>query len=142
MSPSSTAPAWPGTRRSPTCGRSTSSPANSSPNWPPCGHPVAPGELGENVTTYGVDLLALPTGALLRLGPEAVVEVTGLRNPCLQLDAFQEGLLRRVVGRAPDGSVVRRAGIMGVVRTGGTLRPGDPVGVELPAGEHRPLEPV
>ncbi|MGW8542761.1 MOSC domain-containing protein [Streptomyces albidoflavus] len=88
------------------------------------------------------ELLALPTGALLRLGPEAVVEVTGLRNPCLQIDAFQEGLLRRVVGRAPDGSVVRRAGIMGVVRTGGTLRPGDPVGVELPAGEHRPLEPV
>ncbi|MFB8417602.1 MOSC domain-containing protein [Streptomyces albidoflavus] len=106
------------------------------------GHPVAPGELGENVTTHGVDLLALPTGALLRLGPEAVVEVTGLRNPCLQIDAFQEGLLRRVVGRAPDGSVVRKAGIMGVVRTGGTLRPGDPVGVELPAGEHRPLERV
>ena len=106
------------------------------------GHPVAPGELGENVTTYGIDLLALPIGTLLRLGPEAVVEVTGLRNPCLQIDAFQEGLLRRVAGRAPDGSVVRRAGIMGVVRTGGTLRPGDPVGVELPAGEHRPLERV
>ncbi|MGW4377027.1 MOSC domain-containing protein [Streptomyces albidoflavus] len=106
------------------------------------GHPVAPGELGENVTTHGVDLLALPTGALLRLGPEAVVEVTGLRNPCLQIDAFQEGLLRRVVGRAPDGSVVRKAGIMGVVRVGGTLRPGDPVGVELPVGEHRPLERV
>lgn len=106
------------------------------------GHPVAPGELGENVTTYGIDLLALPTGTLLRLGPDAVVEVTGLRNPCLQIDAFQEGLLRRVVGRAPDGSVLRRAGIMGVVRTGGTLRPGDPVGVELPAGENRPLERV
>ncbi|ESQ04325.1 MOSC domain protein [Streptomyces sp. ADI96-15] len=106
------------------------------------GHQVGPGELGENVTTHGIDLLALPTGTLLRLGPEAVVEVTGLRNPCLQIDAFQEGLLRRVVGRAPDGSVVRRAGIMGVVRVGGTLRPGDPVGVELPVGEHRPLERV
>ncbi|MGX1780927.1 MOSC domain-containing protein [Streptomyces diastaticus] len=106
------------------------------------GHAVAPGELGENVTTHGIDLLGLPVGTLLRLGPEAVVEATGLRNPCLQIDLFQDGLLRRVVGRDEDGGIVRKAGIMGVVRTGGTLRPGDPIGVELPAGEHRPLERV
>ncbi|MFD5184255.1 MOSC domain-containing protein [Streptomyces sp. NPDC058372] len=106
------------------------------------GHTVAPGELGENVTTHGIDLLGLPVGTLLRLGPQAVVEVTGLRNPCLQIDAFQDGLLKRVVGRGEDGGIVRKAGIMGVVRTGGTLRPGDPIAVELPAGEHRPLERV
>ncbi|MZD06590.1 MOSC domain-containing protein [Streptomyces sp. SID5785] len=108
------------------------------------GFAVHPGDLGENVTTRGVDLLALPAGTLLHLGGDgAVVEVTGLRNPCLQIDAFQDGLLRQVVGRDPDtGAVVRRAGIMSVVREGGVVRPGDPVRVELPAAPHRPLAPV
>ncbi|MBM7440336.1 MOSC domain-containing protein YiiM [Streptomyces sp. HB132] len=106
------------------------------------GFEVGPGDLGENVTTSGIDLLALPVGTLLRLGDEAVVEVTGLRNPCLQIDNFQEGLLRQVVGRADDGTVVRKAGIMGVVRTGGVVRPGDAVEVRLPAEPHRPLERV
>ncbi|MYW64572.1 MOSC domain-containing protein [Streptomyces sp. SID8379] len=108
------------------------------------GHEVRPGDLGENVTTRGIDLLALPTGTLLRFGDGgAVVEVTGLRNPCLQIDAFQDGLLKRVVGRDPEsGEIVRRAGIMSVVREGGVVRPGDAVHAELPAHPHTPLERV
>ncbi|HEY9438572.1 MAG TPA: MOSC domain-containing protein [Streptomyces sp.] len=106
------------------------------------GFEVAPGDLGENVTTSGIDLLGLPVGTLLHLGDEAVVEVTGLRNPCYQIDHFQEGLLKQVVSRNADGTLVRKAGIMGIVAIGGFVRPGDPVGVELPAGPHRPLERV
>ncbi|MEV6781616.1 MOSC domain-containing protein [Streptomyces sp. NPDC051098] len=106
------------------------------------GFEVAPGDLGENITTEGIDLLALPVGTLLRLGDEAVVEVTGLRNPCLQIEAFRRGLLKQVVGRDADGRVVHKAGIMSVVRTGGVVRPGDPIGVELPAGPHKRLERV
>ncbi|MBW5486316.1 MOSC domain-containing protein [Streptomyces bambusae] len=106
------------------------------------GHTVAPGHLGENVTTQGIDLLSLPTGTLLHLGAEAVVEVTGLRNPCLQIDAFQDGLLKQVVGRDEAGRIVRKAGIMGVVHQGGTVRPGDPVTITLPALPHIPLDRV
>ncbi|MGP3952906.1 MOSC domain-containing protein [Streptomyces sp. 7N604] len=106
------------------------------------GFEVGPGRLGENITTAGIDLLALPTGTLLRLGAEAVVEVTGLRNPCLQIDTFQDGLLKQVVGRDEDGRLVRKAGIMGIVVTGGEVRAGDAIGVELPAEPHRPLERV
>jgi MOSC domain-containing protein YiiM len=103
---------------------------------------VRPGDIGENVTTRGLNLLALPTGALLRLGPDAVIEVTGLRNPCTQLDAFQDGLMAAVLGRAPDGSVIRKAGVMAVVLTGGEVRPGDPIEVRLPEAPHSPLAPV
>jgi MOSC domain-containing protein YiiM len=106
------------------------------------GFTVAAGDMGENVTTRGVDLLALPTGTRLRLGDAALVEVTGLRNPCLQLDGFQPGLMKAVLGRDEHGELVRKAGIMGVVLAGGTVRPGDPIHVELPAGPHRPLAPV
>ncbi|MFH8259015.1 MOSC domain-containing protein [Streptomyces roseolus] len=106
------------------------------------GFAVAPGDLGENVTTRGVDLLALPTGTRLHLGAQAVVEITGLRNPCAQIDGFRHGLLKQVVGRDADGALVRKAGIMGIVLTGGEVRPGDPVRVELPAAPHRPLERV
>lgn len=106
------------------------------------GYEVAAGQLGENVTTRGIDLLGLPTGTLLRLGDEAVVEVTGLRNPCPQIDGFDQGLLKQMVGRNEDGTTWRRAGIMSVVLTGGVVRPGDPVAVELPDGPHRPLEVV
>ncbi|MEU4657943.1 MOSC domain-containing protein [Streptomyces sp. NPDC023723] len=106
------------------------------------GFEVGPGELGENVTTRGIDLLGLPVGTLLRLGGAAVLEVTGLRNPCLQIDAFQDGLLKRVVGRDEAGRIVRRAGIMTVVREGGVVRPGDPITAELPSGPHRPLDRV
>lgn len=106
------------------------------------GFDVRPGQLGENVTTRGVDLLGLPTGTLLRLGAEAVVEVTGLRNPCVQIDHFQRGVLEHVVGRDEQGSVIRRAGIMSIVLTGGRVLPGDDIIVELPTGLHRPLQPV
>ncbi|MEN3613498.1 MOSC domain-containing protein [Plantactinospora sp. ZYX-F-223] len=106
------------------------------------GHEVAAGEMGENVTTRGVDLLGLPVGTLLRLGDAAVVEVTGLRNPCAQIDNFQPGLLKRVVHRDEAGNLVRLAGIMGVVREGGEIRPGDEISVELPPEPHRPLDRV
>ncbi|MFK0115328.1 MOSC domain-containing protein [Streptomyces sp. NPDC090994] len=106
------------------------------------GFEVAPGELGENVTTRGIDLLGLPAGTLLRLGDTAVLEVTGLRNPCLQIDAFQDGLLKRVVGRDEEGRIVRKAGIMTIVREGGVVRPGDTITAEPPTGPHRPLDRV
>ncbi|MBD0740890.1 MOSC domain-containing protein [Streptomyces sp. CBMA152] len=106
------------------------------------GFEVLPGQLGENITTGGLDLLSLPTGTLLHIGAEAVVEITGLRNPCAQIDTFQNGLLKQVVGRDETGAVVRKAGIMSVVRSGGVVRPGDPIEVELPAEPHRPLEQV
>ncbi|MFJ5551683.1 MOSC domain-containing protein [Streptomyces sp. NPDC093225] len=106
------------------------------------GFEVRAGDLGENVTTSGLDLLGLSAGTLLHLGDEAVVEVTGLRNPCLQIDAFRAGLLKRVVGRDESGALVRKAGIMGVVRRGGTVRPGDAIVVEAPEGPHVPLDRV
>ncbi|KAB8188634.1 MOSC domain-containing protein [Nonomuraea phyllanthi] len=106
------------------------------------GFTVRPGELGENITTSGIDLLGLPVGTLLRLGDEAVVEVTGLRNPCVQIDNVQDGLLKQVLGRDGAGNLVRRAGIMSIVITGGVVRPGDPIEVELPAEPHRPLDRV
>lgn len=106
------------------------------------GHRVPPGALGENVTTTGVDLLGLPPGTVLRLGTTAEVLVTGLRNPCRQIEDFQPGLLARLVDRAADGAPVRKAGIMSVVRRGGEVRPGDPVTVVLPPEPHRRLAPV
>jgi MOSC domain-containing protein YiiM len=106
------------------------------------GFVVKPGEMGENVTTRGIDLLALPVGARLHLGAAAVVEVTGLRNPCVQLDRFQPGLMAAVLDRDEHGGLVRKAGVMGIVVAGGDVRPGDRVRVELPPGPHRPLEPV
>lgn len=106
------------------------------------GFGVAPGAIGENITTRGLDLLALPTGARLTLGAQAVVEITGLRNPCTQLDRFQSGLMQAVLGRDEAGAVTLRAGIMGVVLASGEVKPGDRITVELPAGEHRPLRRV
>jgi MOSC domain-containing protein YiiM len=106
------------------------------------GHDVTPGALGENVTTAGIDLLGLPLGTVLELGSEATVELTGLRNPCRQIQAFQPGLLQQMLGRGADGSVRRRAGVMSVVRRTGQVRPGDPVRVLLPPEPHRPLRVV
>lgn len=106
------------------------------------GFTVAPGELGENITTRGIDLLGLPVGTLLRVGDSATLEVTGLRNPCLQINAFQDGLLKQVVGRDETGHIVRKAGIMSVVREGGVVRPGDRIEAILPDGPHRPLDRV
>ena len=106
------------------------------------GFVVEAGQMGENITTRGVALLELPTGTLLHLGDTAVVEVTGLRNPCPQLDQFQPGLLAAVLDRDPEGNLVRKAGIMGVVRVGGDVIPGDGIRVELPPQPYRLLERV
>jgi MOSC domain-containing protein YiiM len=106
------------------------------------GFDVAPGVMGENVTTRGIDLLALPAGTLLRLGAQAVVEVTGLRNPCVQLDRLQAGLTAANLERGEDGELVRKAGVMGVVVAGGEVRAGDEIRVELPPEPHTPLRPV
>ncbi len=106
------------------------------------GFVVAPGEMGENVTTRGIDLLALSTGARLRLASDAVVEITGLRNPCRQLDGLHRGLMAAMLDRDARSRLVRKAGVMGVVLRGGTVVAGDGIHVEHPAGPRRPLEPV
>lgn len=105
-------------------------------------HAVFPGDMGENVTTRGIALLALPAGTRLRLGAEAEIELTGLRNPCSQIDRFQPGLMANVLDRDANGQLVRKAGVMGVVRRGGVVRPGDAIVVQLPETPRRPLEPV
>ena len=106
------------------------------------GFNVRPGQMGENVTTRGIDLLSLPEGTLLELGHNAAVRVTGLRNPCSQIDGFQKGLLHAVLGRKPDGSLIPKAGIMAVVLKSGEVRPGDAIRVTLPLQPHRPLDRV
>ncbi len=106
------------------------------------GFAVEASEIGENVTTRGLDLLKLPRGTRLHLGTSAVVEVAGLRNPCVQLDDFHKGLKEAVLGRAEDGSLIRKTGIMGVVAVGGEVRRGDGITVELPPLPHLRLEPV
>jgi MOSC domain-containing protein YiiM len=106
------------------------------------GHTVRPGDMGENVTTSGVDLLALPTGTRLRLGADALIEVTGLRNPCSQIDGFDRGLLKAVLGRAEDGTLERKGGVMAIVLSGGVVHPGDIIDVLLPAEPFVPLQPV
>lgn len=98
--------------------------------------------MGENVTTRGVDLLALPVGTKLRLGDDAVVELTGLRNPCSQLDSIQQGLRKAVLDTDEDGKLIRKSGIMGVVLTGGTVRAGDGIRVEIPPEPHVALDRV
>ena len=103
------------------------------------GFSVGAGQMGENVTTRGIDLLSLPTGTRLRIGRAALVEITGLRNPCVQIDRFRKGLMKAVLGRDADGNLVRKAGIMGIVIEGGEVRPGDGIQVELPPQPHRPL---
>ena len=103
---------------------------------------VGPGQMGENVTTRGIDLLSLPVGTRLLLGADAVVEVTGLRNPCHQLNGIQEGLMAATLDRDSDGKLIRKAGIMGIVLAGGMVRPGDPIAITLPAEPHRALEKV
>lgn len=106
------------------------------------GFAIAPGAIGENVLTRGVDLLALPTGTQLLLGAEAVVELTGLRNPCVQMDRFAPGLQEAVLDRDADGGLVRRSGVMSIVLRGGVVRAGDPIVVTPPEGEPVPLRPV
>ena len=106
------------------------------------GFDMSAGQMGENITTRGVDLLGLPAGTLLHLGSTAIVEVTGLRNPCTQLDGIQPGLMAAVLGRDEDGSLTRKAGIMSIVRADGEVAPGDSITVEPPAEPHHALEVV
>jgi MOSC domain-containing protein YiiM len=106
------------------------------------GFEVGPANLGENITTAGIDLLSLPRHTLLRVGDHVQLEVTGLRNPCAQIERFQPGLLAAVLDRGPNNEVVRKAGIMTVVRAGGLVRPGDRIDVETPPLPHLPLERV
>jgi len=106
------------------------------------GYEVGPGDIGENLTTRGIDLLALPTGTRLHLGETAVVEVTGLRTPCSQIDRFQPGLMAEMLDRDPEGNLIRKAGIMGIVVAGGEIRPGDAIVAELPPEPHLALGPV
>jgi MOSC domain-containing protein YiiM len=106
------------------------------------GFDIGPGEMGENITTRGLDLLGMPTGTRLRLGAGAVITITGLRNPCSQLNKIQPGLMKAVLDRDAQGQLVRKAGVMAVVDAGGLVRVGDPIVVELPAAPHAPLEPV
>ncbi len=103
---------------------------------------VAPGQMGENITTCGIDLLGLPGGTRLQLGEAALVEVTGLRNPCAQLDGFQPGLMAAVLGRGAQGGLIRKASVMAIVLLGGVVRPGVPIRVELPPEPRRSLVPV
>jgi hypothetical protein len=106
------------------------------------GFAVAAGDLGENITTRGIDLLALPVGTVLRLGAQAQVELTGLRNPCAQLDRFAPGLMQAVLERGPQGALIRKAGVMAVVRAAGRVAAGDALTVQWPPTPHRPLAPV
>lgn len=103
---------------------------------------VTPGQMGENITTRGIDLLALSAGSRLRFGDAALVEITGLRNPCVQIERFRTGLLAAVLGRSPDGLLVRKAGVMGVILRSGFVRPGDSIAVAHTPSEHEALQPV
>ena len=106
------------------------------------GFTVSPGQAGENVTTRGIPLLELPVGTRLHLGDTAVVELTGLRDPCAQLDTFQPGLMTAVLDEDAQGNVIRKAGVMSIVLAGGEVKPGDSIVVELPPLPHKPLEVV
>jgi MOSC domain-containing protein YiiM len=103
---------------------------------------VKPGQMGENITTEGIDLLGLSAGTQLKIGSSAVVEVTGLRNPCSQIERFKPGLLAAVLGRAADGSVLRKAGVMAIVLEGGSIQAGDAISVLRKPRLHTPLQPV
>ena len=106
------------------------------------GFGAKPGEIGENITTRGIDILGLPTGTRLHLGATAIVEITGLRNPCVQLNSFQPGLMSALLDRDADGGIIRKAGVMGIVRTSGELYPQDSIRVEFPPPPHHALEKV
>lgn len=106
------------------------------------GFAIAPGQMGENITTHGIDLLGLPTYTRLHLGKAAVIEVTGLRNPCRQLDQMQPGLMAAVLDHDEQGNLIRKAGIMSVVITGGEVFQGDEIKIEMPPEPHQPLARV
>jgi MOSC domain-containing protein YiiM len=105
------------------------------------GYSVAPGDMGENVTTSGIDLLGLSQGTRLHLGDEAIIEITGLRNPCTQINGLASGLMKQTLGRDEEGNIIRKAGVMSIVLAGGVVKPGDSIRIEAPAA-HVPLAPV
>ena len=106
------------------------------------GFDIAPAQLGENITTRGIDLLALPKSAILKIGSDVVLELTGLRNPCSQIESFEKGLLGAVLDKTEDGELVRKAGVMSIVIAGGNVQAGDNVEIELPPLPHAKLERV
>ena len=106
------------------------------------GFMVSPGQMGENITTVEIDLLNLSKGTKLELGENAIVEITGLRNPCVQLDGIQKGLMKAVLDKDADGNLIRKAGIMGIVLQGGEVKPNDKIKIEIPPGPFVPLEKV
>jgi len=106
------------------------------------GFHVGPGIMGENITTRGVDLLDLPRDTLMQIGDEVVIQVTGLRNPCKQLDNYQEGLLAAVLDKTSEGELIRKSGVMGIVIKGGDITAGDPIALKLPGKPHHKLERV
>lgn len=106
------------------------------------GFEITPGQLGENITTLGIDVLSLPVRTILRLGSNAVIQVTGLRNPCSQLDHFQPGLMAAVLDKTAEGKLIRKSGIMGVVLQSGSVKTGDSIVVELPPEPHQALDRI
>jgi MOSC domain-containing protein YiiM len=103
---------------------------------------VLPGQMGENITTLGIPLLALSQGTLLGIGRDALVQITGLRNPCAQIESFMPGLLAAVLDRTEEGKLVRKAGVMGIVIRSGSVRPDDPITIVQSPPRHTPLQPV
>jgi len=103
---------------------------------------IQPGDMGENITTRGIDLLSLPRGTQLHLGHNAIIQITGLRNPCRQLNGFQEGLMQAVLDKTADGKLIRKSGVMGIILKGGTLSKGDKIQIKRPPEPHIMLEPV
>ena len=106
------------------------------------GFNVAPGVMGENITTQGVDLLGMPRDSLLRIGDEAIIQITGLRNPCKQLDDYQKGLLSAVLDKTPEDELIRKSGVMAIVIAGGTIKPDDSIKIKLPKKPYNKLERV
>lgn len=106
------------------------------------GFDIKPGDMGENITTRGIDLLGLPQGTQLAIGKTCIIEIMGLRNPCTQLDDLAHGLMAATLGRDSEGRLIRKAGIMAVVRRGGIVKAGDAITITLPVGEARALQPV
>ena len=106
------------------------------------GFDVHPATMGENITTSGIDILSLPTGAILEIGSDAKVEITGLRNPCVQLDKYQKGLMTAVLDRDANGNLIRKAGVMGIVLKGGEVKSGDQIKIVLPLQPHTSLKRV
>ncbi|MCU0832673.1 MAG: MOSC domain-containing protein [Rhizobiaceae bacterium] len=106
------------------------------------GFDISPGDIGENITTAGIDLLALPRHTRLHIGANVILSLTGLRNPCAQLDNFQPGLTQAFLGRGTDGALVRKSGVMAIVLEGGVVHAGDTIRIEMPAPPLKSLERV